>query len=186
MRKHIVILGIILFICLPSSAQVDTTAVIAGWNLKGFTAIPDDRIGRLAQAIVDIDAEVVALSEVNPDGAVDKLILELSRLGAGYQGQLLDQTANLNVAILYKAGVFVGNVGLVDGSDDGNSGCGRLSQRMSGSASSTSRYSSCISSPVGAAAAAQPVHDRTKCWRPSSRRPRQATRRTCWCWATTT
>lgn len=121
MRKRLVILGIILFVCLPSSAQVDTTAVIAGWNLKGFTPIPDDRIGRLAQAIVDIDAEVVALSEVNPDGAVDKLILELSRLGAGYQGQLLDQTANLNVAILHKAGVFVGNVSLVDGSDDGNS-----------------------------------------------------------------
>ena len=124
MRKHLGIATIALFllVCLPSTAQVDTTAVIAGWNLKGFTAIPDDRIERLAQAIVDIDAEVIALSEVNPDGAVDKLILELSRLGEGYQGQIIDQTSIQNVAILYKAGVYVGNAGLVIGSDDGNSG----------------------------------------------------------------
>ena len=48
MRKHLGIATVALFLLvwLPSSAQVDTTAVIAGWNLKGFTAIPDDRIER--------------------------------------------------------------------------------------------------------------------------------------------
>lgn len=104
------------------TAQVDTTAVIAAWNLSGFGSIGAERIPNLARALADIDAEVVALSEVNPDSVVNDLVLELSKLGAAYSVKIIDQTANLNLAILYKAGVYVTGEQLIDGSDDGNSG----------------------------------------------------------------
>jgi len=105
-----------------SLAQVDTTCVIAAWNLKGFNPIDDAKVVRLARALTDVDAEIIALAEVNPDGVVDKLILELGRLGACYQGKILDQTARQNLAILYKTGVAVTEAQLVQGSDDGNPG----------------------------------------------------------------
>lgn len=112
-----------LFLLISSSVgQVDTTATIIGWNLKGFTPIPDSRLPNLARVIADLDPEVVALSEVRPDDVVDKLILELHKLGACYQGKIVSQTAIQNLAILYKTGVAVSNVTLMDGSDDGNSG----------------------------------------------------------------
>lgn len=124
MRKHLVpslVLGLAILIFAPlSGGQVDTTAVIAAWNLKGFEPIDDARIARLARALADLDAEVVALAEVNPDDVLDKLILELGKLGACYQRKILDQTARQNLAILYKTGVWVSNVQLVEGSDDGN------------------------------------------------------------------
>ena len=104
-----------------STGQVDTTAVVAAWNLKGFDPIDDAKVARLARALADIDAEVVALVEVNPDEVVDKLILELSKLGACYQGKILDQAARQNLAILYKTGILVSNVQLIEGSDDNNS-----------------------------------------------------------------
>lgn len=105
-----------------STGQVDTTAVIAAWNLSGFGSIEAERIPNLARALADIDAEVVALSEVNPDSVVNDLVLELSKLGAAYSVKIIDQTANLNLAILYKAGVFVTEEQLIEDSDDGSSG----------------------------------------------------------------
>lgn len=119
-RLPLVLVGLLLC-CAPSTTgQVDTTAVVAAWNISGFQSVEDARIPRLARAIADIDPEVIALSEVNPDAVVDKLILELSKRGACYQAKLLDQTANLNLAILYKTGVSVSNVQLVEESDDNN------------------------------------------------------------------
>ncbi len=116
----VVFLAAFLFLVPASTGQVDTTAVIAAWNISGFNPIEDARIPRLARAIADIDPEVIALSEVHPDEVVDKLILELSKLGACYQGKILHQTAIQNLAILYKTGVSVSNVQLVDGSDNNN------------------------------------------------------------------
>ncbi len=112
----------VLLLTASSFGQIDTTATIVGWNLKGFGAIPDSRLPNLARVIADVDTEVIALAEVNPDDVVDRLILELSKLGACYQGKVVDQPAIQNLAILYKTGVAVTNVALLDGSDDGNSG----------------------------------------------------------------
>jgi endonuclease/exonuclease/phosphatase family metal-dependent hydrolase len=121
-KRHLFSVSLVLIFALaaPSVGQVDTTAVIAAWNLKGFDPIEDARIPRLAQAIADIDPAVIALSEVNPDDVVDKLIIKLSKLGACYQGKIIDQTSRQNLAILYKTGISVTNVQLLQDSDDGN------------------------------------------------------------------
>ena len=117
----LVLVATIVAFAAPSTGQVDTTAVIAAWNLSGFNPIEGSRIPRLAKAIADIDAAVVALVEVNPNEVVDKLVIELGKLGACYQFKILDQTARQNLAILYKTGVSVTNPQFIAGSDDNNS-----------------------------------------------------------------
>lgn len=119
--RSLALLFAVLLLSTSSLGQVNTTATIVGWNLKGFGAISDSRLPNLARVIADLDPEVIALAEVNPDGVVDKLILELHKLGGCYQGKVIDQPAIQNLAILYKTGVAVSNVALLDGSDDNNS-----------------------------------------------------------------
>lgn len=120
--RSFVLLFAVLFLTTSLLGQVDSTATIVGWNLKGLTAIPDSRLPALARVIADLDPEVIALAEVNPDDVVDKLILELHKLGACYQGKIIHQTGIQNLAILYKTGIAVSNVELLAGSDDNNSG----------------------------------------------------------------
>lgn len=81
----------VLLLTTSAFGQIDTTATIVGWNLKGFGAIPDSRLSSAARVIADFDREVIALAEVNPDDVVDKLILELSKLGAFSQGEVVDR-----------------------------------------------------------------------------------------------
>ena len=45
------------------------TAEVAAWNIGGFYQIPESRLKEIAKAIGELDAEIVALSEVNPVGA---------------------------------------------------------------------------------------------------------------------
>lgn len=115
--RSFVLLFAVLLLTTSSLGQVDTTATIVGWNLKGFTAIPDSRLPALARVIADLDPEVIALAEVNPDDVADEHILELHKLGACYQGKIIDQTAIQNLAILYKTGIAASNVELLAGSD---------------------------------------------------------------------
>lgn len=98
----------------------DTTATVAAWNIYGLRTINDVREKNLARGIAAIDAEVVVLSEVKPDGVMAKLKGQLDRLGAEYRYEIRRQTADLNLAILYKEGVSVSNVRFVPGSDLGN------------------------------------------------------------------
>jgi endonuclease/exonuclease/phosphatase family metal-dependent hydrolase len=106
-----------------ASAQTDTTATIASWNIEGYEEVPDARIEPLARGIVALDAEIIALQEVNPNDVAQKLVDKANELGAAYAAPvLLEQTASQNVAILFKTGVTVANPRFIEGSNLDNAG----------------------------------------------------------------
>lgn len=113
---------------LSSVASADTltvkssTAEVVAWNLAGFNAIPDAKVREQAKAIELLDAEVVALVEVNPDSVAADLVTRLNNTGLCYGHQILAQSARQNIAILHKCSVQVTNPRLVPNSDDGNTG----------------------------------------------------------------
>lgn len=115
-----------LVLCAPLWAQAPqfsgTTADVVAWNFAGFNAIPEARQAELARALADLDAEVVAAVEVNPDNVVHDVAAALTELGTCYDALILDQTANQNIGVLFKCEVQVTNPRLVPGSDDGNRG----------------------------------------------------------------
>ncbi|GAB6905931.1 hypothetical protein DESC_810139 [Desulfosarcina cetonica] len=43
-----------------------TTAKIAAWNLAGYGGIPEERLNRQVEGLTLLDAEVIALMEINP------------------------------------------------------------------------------------------------------------------------
>ena len=109
----------------PARAQCPSfpsaTAEIATWNLGGLPPVPLAKAPLLADCLADLDAEVVALVEVNPDYLVGEIVAELNDRGLFYRRVLLPQTAQQNIAVLAKVGVTVSNPRLIPGSDDDNS-----------------------------------------------------------------
>ena len=107
------------FLCqLSTYAQTDTTATIATWNIEGFFRISDDRAAEIARGIVALDAEIIALQEINPDIAVQRIVATANSLGGQYADPIiLDQPANQNLAIIFKTGVTVENPRFIDGSN---------------------------------------------------------------------
>ena len=97
-----------------------STANIAAWNLEGFHGIPDERIARQVQGLAMLDAEVVALVEINPIAVLDKLRAGLAERGLTYHAATVAQTGKLQIGVLYKEGVEARNARLVDGSDLGD------------------------------------------------------------------
>jgi len=96
------------------------TARIAAWNLNGSSAIPQDQAEEQAKVLAILDAEIVALVEINPD-AVDTLINELADTGVCYAEKTVNQTGRQEISVIHKCDVSVENPRLVADSDDGNS-----------------------------------------------------------------
>lgn len=118
------LLAIVLWsVTLPAQVPHFTasTADIVAWNLSGFEAIPDDRQARVVRAIADLDPEVIAAVEVNPNEVIYNLAAQLTELGPCYNALILDQTAIQNIGVIFKCEVQVTNPRLVPNSDDGNS-----------------------------------------------------------------
>lgn len=104
-------------------AQTDTTAKVATWNIKGFDPISDDRADQLAQGLIVLDAEVVAVQEVRPDSIAQDIVDKANALGGDYEDPIiLNQSANLNVALIFKSGVTIANARFVPNSNLGNPG----------------------------------------------------------------
>lgn len=101
-----------------------TTATIAAWNLDGFGGIPAERLEKQIDGLAVLDAEVVALVEVNPPEALEILRQGLEDKGGCYHKTMLEQTSgsDLHIGILFKCGVKVGPVSFVPGSDLGEPG----------------------------------------------------------------
>lgn len=97
-----------------------TTANVAAWNLSGFHRIPASRLERQVDGLVLLDAEVVALVEVNPLSALETLKQGLAGKGVNYEYTALEQESNLNIGVLHKAGVIAENPRFIDGSDLGD------------------------------------------------------------------
>ncbi len=94
-----------------------STANIAAWNLEGFHGIPDVRIAKQVEGLAMLDAEVVALVEINPINVLDKLVDGLQQKGVQYQHILVQQSGPLHIGVLYKDGITATNPRLVEGSD---------------------------------------------------------------------
>ena len=94
-----------------------STASVAAWNLAGFHEIPDERIARQVEGLAMLDAEVVALVEINPNTVIDKLKDGLGAKGVAYDTVLLPQDNKLNVGVLFKEGVTAQNPRFIPDSD---------------------------------------------------------------------
>jgi endonuclease/exonuclease/phosphatase family metal-dependent hydrolase len=104
-----------------SAAQFESsTARIAAWNLEGFQPIPDERLDKQADALAMLDAEVIAIVEVQPVTALESLKNKLNAMGLCYDFRIIDQTAIQDLGILFKCGVTVANERLVPGSNLGD------------------------------------------------------------------
>ncbi|MDX2487946.1 MAG: GMP synthase [Gammaproteobacteria bacterium] len=97
-----------------------STANIAAWNLEGFEGIPDERIAKQVQGLSMLDAEVVALVEVNPIDSLEKIKAGLLENGLTYYSSLIEQSGKLHIAVLYKDGVVASNPRLIEDSDLGD------------------------------------------------------------------
>lgn len=97
-----------------------TTANVAAWNLSGFNPIPADRLDRQVDGLALLDAEVVALVEINPLSAIETLKQGLQDKGVSYEYTILEQENDLNIGVLYKTGVTATNPRFIDGSDLGD------------------------------------------------------------------
>ncbi len=97
-----------------------STASVAAWNLAGFGGIPADRVARQVEGLALLDAEVVALVEVNPDSVLADIQAGLAAKNVHYDAVLLPQANDLNVGVLYKHGVTANNARFLAGSDLGD------------------------------------------------------------------
>ncbi len=98
-----------------------STTRVAAWNLAGFGGIPTERLERQAEGLALLDAEVVALVEINPIDAVETLKQELARRRVTYESTVLPQENDLHIGVLHKSGVTAENARFIDGSDLGDS-----------------------------------------------------------------
>ena len=122
-----VILGAIL--ATGASDQSSYKARIGAWNLGAdafqrdgvlVRNIPDKRIRKLAHLIAMLSPDVLALSEIAPDSALNKLLGHLEIAGRCYQAKMLGQTSNLNVAFLHRCHVAATNPRFIPGSNTGS------------------------------------------------------------------
>ena len=94
-----------------------STANIAAWNLEGFHGITDERIKKQVQGLSMLDAEVVALVEINPTKVLKKIKAGLLENGLIYHSSLKKQSGKLHIGVLYKEGVVASNPRFIEGSD---------------------------------------------------------------------
>jgi len=97
------------------------TANIAAWNLEGFNGIPARRIDKQVEGLTMLDAEVVALVEINPIDVLEKIKAGLQENGVTYNSMILPQQDKLHIGVLYKEGVIATNPRLIPNSDLGDS-----------------------------------------------------------------
>lgn len=98
-----------------------STATVVAWNLAGFSQIPRETVPNFIPTIRDLDAEILALVEVNTDFVAAEIAAEFNDLDVCYKRKILSQSATQNIALLHKCNVQITNPRLIAGSDNGNS-----------------------------------------------------------------
>lgn len=97
-----------------------STAKVAAWNLDGYGSIPEKRLQQQVEGLALLDAEVVALVEINPLSALHTLRQGLEDRGVVYHASILPQQGPLNIGVLFKDGITAKNPRLLPGSDLGD------------------------------------------------------------------
>lgn len=86
-----------------------TTAKIAAWNLAGFGRISEERVQQQVKGLALLDAEIVALVEINPLSVLEQLKKGLGKKGVVYKSEILEQANDLHIGVLFKDGVVAKN-----------------------------------------------------------------------------
>lgn len=97
-----------------------TTANVAAWNLEGFHGIPDARLANQVEGLAMLDAEVVALVEINPIDVLERIKDGLAAKGVPYNSEVIPQAGKLHIGVLFKEGVEVTNPRFIEASDLGD------------------------------------------------------------------
>lgn len=97
-----------------------TTAKVAAWNLAGFGGISKNRLKAQVEGLTLLDAEIVALVELNPASALDTLQQGLAKKGVAYNSCIVPQAGDLHIGVLFKEGITAKNPRLLEGSDLGD------------------------------------------------------------------
>lgn len=101
----------------------DMTAVVAAWNIKAMPSpISSARAERIAHGIAFLDPEVILLTEVREGPIINDIVSQLNTFGSEYDFKMPAQSAALKIAIVFKKGVTVSGVELIDGTDLGKPG----------------------------------------------------------------
>lgn len=119
----------LLLLC-ASAARAQGEIRVAAWNVQGvsFTSSgrpqPVLKSALLAEAIKLIRPDVIALSEVNSEAEVRRIIYRLGSDGLMYRYTMLagQQPVAQKIAILFRQGIGVSNQRLVPDSNAGSSG----------------------------------------------------------------
>ena len=119
----------LLLLC-ASAAQAQGEIRVAAWNVQGvnFTSggspQPVLKSARLAEAIKLIQPDVIALSEVNSEAEVRRIVQRLGSDGLMYRYTMLagQQPVAQKIAILFRQGIGVSNQRLIPDSNAGTSG----------------------------------------------------------------
>jgi len=97
-----------------------TTVHIATWNLAGFQRMTEARAKAQIKALSFMDADIVLLVEINPISHLDRLVSGLRAEGIACSGVVVEQPEGnppLHIGILYKDGVEIKNLHLIDGTE---------------------------------------------------------------------
>lgn len=108
---------------MPVRELVKPAAKIAAWNLAGFgdSGISSARMKRQAEGLAHLDAEIIALVEINPLSILDDLKQELVNKGVCYDSKVLPQTGtDLNIGVMFKCGISAGTPTFIPNSNLGN------------------------------------------------------------------
>jgi endonuclease/exonuclease/phosphatase family metal-dependent hydrolase len=97
-----------------------TTAKVAAWNLAGYGGIQETRLEKQVEGLALLDAEVVALVEINPLEALETLKQGLADKGVSYNTSIIPQNGDLHIGVLFKSGITARNPRMIPGSDLGD------------------------------------------------------------------
>lgn len=107
-----------------------TTASIAAWNLATFNPLSEERIQLQAKGLKLLDAELITLVEIKNEDHLKSLANHLSDGQVQYDYVFKEQSptggnanhGSMHIGVLFKKGVEISNVELLQGSDLANPG----------------------------------------------------------------
>lgn len=126
-RFFTITLSVVLLCVLSATADAQTFARVAAWNQQGVEfndegeAVPVHKPGALRAAIAAINADVIALSEVNSRAALDEIVTTPFANGFRYKIDMDNgQTVPQKIAVMFKdsPNISVSNRRAISGSDD--------------------------------------------------------------------
>ena len=108
-----------IFIMALSSSVHASEVRIATWNLGGFYQIKPSNLNQIASGLLQLNADIVVLTELNPMSSASFLSNRLNdETGKCYENTVIDQPlAHQQIGFLYSCGIQVTQPRLIHGSN---------------------------------------------------------------------